>query len=85
MTRIDSTRIVWEDDDHPLMVGCYAVATVSYPINFTGDRRLQDFRSGGLWGIDVRMSNAYRREVESEQLEDLREHLKVFGVEMPKE
>ena len=87
--RIDNVRIVWERDDAPPMlgdpevecIGCYAVAEVSYPMNgVNGDRRLETLKSGGLWGIDSKSHEDYRAQVEREQLEDLAEHLKVFGV-----
>ena len=86
--RIDSVRIVWIEDDMtpPLdpetdLVGCYAVAEVSYPINgVNGDRRLETLTSSGIWGIDAKSHEDYRSQVEREQLEDLAEHLKVFGV-----
>src|SRR5882762_5685108 len=83
--RIDSLRLVWEQDADPdlsyleqnygdcepevaaqykaqdvlrladygndwCMMGCYAEAVVSYPIG-QNNRRLQIFRSGGLYGI----------------------------------
>ena len=79
---VDSIGIRWETDDQPLLQGCLAVATVSYPIGDKGDRRLETFTSGGLWGIDVRRSPAYQLELEREQLEDLRDHLEVFGVDV---
>ncbi len=81
--RIDRVRIEWEDDDASDNIdamSCQAVATVSYPLGTDGTRRLCTFGSGGLYGIDAESDNAYRTEVEQEQLSDLREHLAVFGI-----
>jgi hypothetical protein len=61
------------------MMGCYAEAEVSYPIG-QGNRRLQIFRSGGLYGIESDTDHVYRREVEKAELEDLATHLRAFGV-----
>lgn len=77
--RLDSVHYEWSDDG-PLSAHCRAVAEVSYPINKQGDRRLEHLSSGGLGGIDTRSSFAYYREVEAEQLADLRDHLSHFGM-----
>lgn len=61
--------------------GCRAVATVSYPVNDTGDRRLETFSSGGLWGVDSDCGDSYRQEVEEDELTDLKAHLEKFGVD----
>jgi hypothetical protein len=88
--KVDSVKIVWEQDensdfdsynDKRTMQGCHAVAIVSRPIG-QGSRRLQTFQSSGLWGIESDLSDDYRREVESEQLDDLREHLAAFGIDL---
>ncbi len=90
--RIDTVKVVWRDD--PAMVrehgrcgpceGCYAVAEVSYPVDGgSGDRRLEKFQSSGLSGIDASSTADYRAQVERGQLDDLAEHLKVFGVPVP--
>jgi hypothetical protein len=63
------------------MEGCRAVATVSYPIDSHGNRRLQEFSSGGLWGIESDSDTVYRKEVEREELADLKEHLAAFGID----
>ena len=60
--------------------GCVARAVVSYPIG-NGSRRLEYLSSGGLYGIESDSSPLYVSEVELEQLADLREHLKHFGID----
>lgn len=59
-------------------IGIYAKAEVSYDIG-QGSRRIETLESSGLWGIESD-SGDYLKEVEKEQLEDLKEHLKAFGV-----
>lgn len=61
-------------------IGIVATCTVSYPINKT-DRRLETFTSGGLWGIDSDSGPEYFKQVEQEQLADLKEHLEHFNVD----
>jgi hypothetical protein len=60
-------------------IGIYAEATVSYPINSNGDRQLETFTSGGLWGIESD-SGDYIEEIETEQLANLANHLAHFGI-----
>ena len=62
--------------------GCIAIAVVSRPIG-QGSRRLQEFTSGGLWGIESDSDADYLRSVERDELADLAAHLKAFGIEMP--
>ncbi len=62
------------------MLGCTAVAEVSYSIG-NGSRRLETLSSGGLWGIASDSDKAYLREVEGEELADLAQHLGHFGIE----
>ena len=66
------------------MVGIKATAQVSYECEH-GTRRLQDFESYSLWGNEKGMSNdeSHLREVEEDQLYDLRKHLVQFGVPVP--
>lgn len=85
--RLDHVRIVWEDDDElredgSPYSGCRAEAVVSYAIG-DGCRRIETLSSGGLWRIDAPddpHGAQYRREVEAEELADLKDHLRVFGV-----
>lgn len=63
-------------------VGCVAHATVSYPVNGNGDRRLESFSSGGLWGIESDSANMHLWAKAREQLNDLGDHLQRFGVDM---
>ena len=78
---IDHVKVNWErDSEAPHCEFVQAVAEVSYPINEIGDRRLQTFTSGGLSGVE-RPSTDYRAELEREELDDLRAHLAVFGID----
>lgn len=61
------------------MVGVVAEATVSYSEG-QGVRRSETFTSGGLWGIESD-SGDYFKEVEREELDDLKSHLEAFGVD----
>ena len=64
------------------MLGCVAVATISRPCG-QGSRRLDKLTSGGLWGVESDSGADYLKSVESEQMADLAEHLKAFGIECP--
>lgn len=77
--RIDHIRLIWEPDDSSHGEGCIARAQVSYPIGETGSRRLEWLTSGGLWGIEG-ATPRYRRAVEQVQEDDLRVHLRAFGI-----
>lgn len=62
--------------------GCYCVAEVSYDCG-QGCRRLESLYSSGLWGIVSFYDDAnavYRKEIETEELADLKAHLKAFGI-----
>lgn len=54
---------------------------MSYSIGGTS-RRLQRFMSGGIWGIESDCGEDYMREQEQEQLEELKRHLEVFGIDV---
>jgi hypothetical protein len=78
--RIDDVRVAWEDDGE--LQRCQAVAEISYAINDCGDRRIEWLYSGGLNGISLAGSDdPHRQIVELEQLDELRDHLRVFGVD----
>ena len=81
--RLDSVRVVWGIDEDSTRFEdaeyCRAEATVSYEINRDGNRRIETLTSGGLYDIEE-ADAAYRRQIEGEELSDLREHLRVFGV-----
>lgn len=58
-----------------------ATAMVSYPLNKTGDRRLEWLSSGGAGGVSVSSENdPYLKELYKEELADLQYHLSVFGI-----
>lgn len=62
-------------------IGVIAEAVVSYPINTIGSRRIEQFTSGGLWGVESD-SGDYIAEEARNQLGDLEGHLEIFGVDM---
>ena len=62
-------------------VGICAEAVVSYEIG-NKCRRLETLISSGLWGIESDSDASYLASVEQDELADLREHLKVFGVDV---
>lgn len=67
------------NNDEFAFIGIVAYAEVSYPMDDQGNRRCETFQSGGLWGIESD-SGDYLNEVMAEELSDLRDHLKHFGV-----
>lgn len=75
----DRERLEQFHNGNWFMMGCYAIAHVSYPVG-QDSRRLETFRSGGLWGIESDSSKDYLNETEKEQLEDLKGHLEQFGL-----
>jgi len=79
----------WIDEDHQrlrefgsswCMMGCYAEAQVKITVN--PDYETTDtIRSYGLWGIESDSDANYKKEVEAEQLEDLKAELEKRGVD----
>jgi len=62
-------------------LGIGAKAIVSYQIRSgipCSHRRLETFTSGGLWGVESDSDNV--QEVAAEQLDELRLHLRAFGI-----
>jgi hypothetical protein len=82
--KIDRVVVIWApDEDGPSENNacCYARADVSYPISEKGDRRVQSFRSGGCYGIELTGPlDSYKHIVANDEMNDLREHLAVFNV-----
>jgi hypothetical protein len=85
--RIDAISIKWEADNFSEwlredveIVGCVAKAEISYAIGNNGTRRIDWLTSAGLWGIESDSGKDYLKQVEKEQLADLREHLQHFGI-----
>lgn len=77
----DKDRLEAYNRDEWYMMGIVAEAEVSYPMDAQGNRRIERFSSGGLWGIDSDSDEKYIKEVEEEQLDDLKAHLEVFNVD----
>lgn len=63
-------------------MGCRVVATVSYPSG-NGHRRLQEFSSCGLWGIESDSNADHVAEVEAHEIADLVAHLEQFEIAWP--
>jgi len=76
--RKESYGLTWH------MIGCVAKAEVSYPIG-NGSKRLETLTSGGLWGIESDSDDAYLKEIASDQMQELSDHLAMFGIETTKE
>lgn len=86
--KLEHVDVVWNDDGElnwdseygeACFLLCFASATVSYPTGYHNSRRIETLTSGGLGGIP-RPSPDDKRNIEEEQLLDLRLHLEVFGV-----
>lgn len=60
------------------MEGCKAFA-VCYIGMGAGVARVENFTSGGLWGIESDSSAKYKREVERDELSDLKNYLVLLG------
>ena len=96
--RIESICIVHKSDDNPVEdemdemgeIGIFVEAEVSYPISqfsisdqkYLEHRRMETLKSAGLWGVAVDSPFDYKMSVEKEQLEDLKNHLSIFGVDV---
>ena len=66
-------------------LGISAKAEVSYEMDNVypkGNRRIEWLSSGGLWGIESDCGEKELKQVEDEQLENLKEHLKMFNVDI---
>jgi len=61
------------------MLGIIAEAEMSYDIG-QGCRRLEKLSSGGIWGIESDSDDDYIEDMQNEQLDDLRQHLRHFGI-----
>lgn len=65
------------------MIGIIAKAEVSYCLNSVFKyKRIESFSSGGLWGIESDSGKDHLNEVKKEELEDLKDHLEHFGVDI---
>lgn len=62
-------------------IGIVAYATVSTPIK-NGHKRLSEFTSGGLWGIESDSDPEDIQTIMNEELSDLRSHLQNFNVDL---
>ena len=83
--KIESIKVkaMFQDDnpDTSYLMGIEAEAVVSYAINGQGNRRFETLSSGGLWGIKSDFRE-YLEEIKKEELDGLKVHLGVFGVDL---
>lgn len=64
------------------MLGIQVKAEVSYSLDKQGNRRIEHFTSGGLWGIESDSDEEYLKDIQVEQVDDLRGHLEQFNVNL---
>ena len=80
----DYRRGVWD------MIGIKAVATIHIPIE-DNSSKIQTIDSGGLWGVESDSEDVYIKEIEKEQIGEIKKYLRVLcvenidGCEMPPE
>lgn len=73
--RLDAyNRGIWE------MIGIRAVATVHIPVS-DNIAKIQTIDSGGLWGIESDSSKSYLQEIEREQIDEVKDYLRILCVE----
>ncbi len=78
---VDKVSLVWLPDGSPDTEGCRAFAYVSYPARGR-ERRSEWFASVGVWGMPSDIPEDARKEIEQQQLSDLKQHLSVFGIDV---
>lgn len=78
----DNRRLEQFHNNEICMIGIQAKTEVSYSLNKQGDRRIERFTSSGLWGIESDSEESYLEEIQKEQIEDLKEHLRRFNVDL---
>ena len=85
----DKQRLEDFNEGNIYMTGIQAKAEVSYTIfngteqNHVGTaKRLERFASGGLWGIESDSGDDYFKEVQADELADLKDHLERFNVDV---
>ena len=68
------------------MFGIQAFADVLVPLGDNSrpnDWMVQTIHSGGLWGIESDSEQSYFKEVEDEQIAELKSQLKILGIDCP--
>ncbi len=78
--REDYNRMKALDAGEFCFIGIQAEALVSYDEG-QGNRRLEWFTSGGLWGIESDSGPEYLADVERQELADLKQHLEKFNID----
>lgn len=73
--RLENYGVTWHS------VGIVAEACVSYECGTAGERRLERFKSGGLWGVDSDGGPEYFEQLRQQEFDDLRDHIERFGVD----
>ena len=93
--RIESICIIHKEDSLQISpetseIGIFVEAEVSYPITvfkisdqkYKEHRRVETLRSEGIWGVAYDSGFAEQVTWEKEQLENLKNHLSIFGVDV---
>lgn len=66
-------------------IGIRTTALVRYPVDDQSmNYRVERFDSCGLWGVESDSSEAYLKEIEQEELDNLKSHLESFGIDTSK-
>jgi hypothetical protein len=73
----DFKRMERLNNDDWCYIGIIAEATIKTD---EGNFRLDNLSSFGLWGVESDSGDDYIKEVEAEQLQDLKKHLQAFNV-----
>ncbi len=77
----DFKRIEGYNNNDWFYICISAKATVSYSIN-NEDLRFETLSSGGIWGVETDGGEDFIKEIETEELNDLKDHLKQFGIDV---
>ncbi len=73
-------RMMMFENGNVYQIGIIAEAQIMLPIG-NGSSIIQTITSGGLWGIESDSDKAYIKEIETEQLEELKGYLKQLNIE----
>ena len=78
----DYERMISYNNQQWCMLGIKAEAEVFVPTGQNGFT-IQVIRSGGLWGVESDAGESDLKEIEDEQIEDLKQQLKALGIKLP--
>ncbi len=75
-------RMMMFENGNVYMMGIIAEAQILIPIG-NGSFSIQTITSSGLYGIESDSDKAYIKEIEAEQLDELKGYLKQLNIEVP--